>query len=175
MQDSLKEALQLARKMELDGIAFYTEGAIKAANPQGRRLFESLASDEERHLEVVESIAKGAGVDVSEMPRPNEGIRTAFTNAWEEIGEEGAASADEKRAIEIGLGMEEKSYKLYHESAGTATDKELAAIFTRLAEEEDQHYVILKNTLEYLEQNSKWMLWEEWGLLTGDMSSLGEG
>jgi hypothetical protein len=32
---------------------------------------------------------------------------------------------------------------------------------------------MLENTREYLDNNDEWFLWKEWGLLTGDLSSLG--
>ena len=173
MPESLDEVIQLASKMEMDGLKFYTEAAENAANPQGRRLFESLAADEKRHLEIIESIARGRGVDILSMPMPGENIKTVFSDADVEIGEEDRATADEKRAVELAMGMEKRSYELYHGRCEVAKDEAEKALFERLAQEENQHYEILVNTLEYLEDNNKWVLWDEWGLLTGDMSSLG--
>jgi rubrerythrin len=172
MSGGLDEAIQLARKMEMDGIKFYTKAAAQAANPQGRMLFESLAADEKRHLQIVEKISKGFGVDVSAMPMPADSIKTVFTNAREKIGEEEMVAAGEKEAIRYAQGMEKDSYDLYVRCADQAEGAQEQTIFARLAEEENQHYVILDNTLEYLEQNAKWMLWDEYGLLTGDLSSL---
>ena len=52
-------------------------------------------------------------------------------------------------------------------------EEEEKELFERLAQEENQHYKMLENTDEYLNENEKWFLTQEYGLLTGDMSSLG--
>jgi rubrerythrin len=174
MPETLQELVQLARKMETDGIKFYTQAAQISGNRQGKRLFECLVADERRHLQVVEQIARGAGVDVSKMPMPRESIKTVFSEAAVTVGEETEVSADAKKAIEIAMGMETESYKLYKRSAEAVGDKTQKAIFERLAQEENQHYEILENTLQYLTDNKKWFLWNEAALLTGDMSSLGK-
>ena len=174
MAESLQEAIQLARKMEMDGIEFYGKAAEEAGNPQAQKFFESLQNDERRHLRIVEDIGKGMGVDTTNMPKPADTIRTVFSEAEQTIAADQQATAEEKEAVEIALGMEEDSYNLYEEAAQKAEDEDQKALFERLAEEENQHYVMLENTQEYLADNQKWYLWKESGLLTGDMSSLGQ-
>ena len=173
MAESIDEVIQRARKMEMDGIGFYSGAAQEAANPQAQRLFDSFARDEQRHLDIIERIAQGLGVDVAGMPTPAESIRTVFTNADVELGEEQKVAASELEAIAIALGMETKSYRLYKAAAGSAEDDAVKALFERLALEENQHYEMLENTQQYLTDYEKWVLWDEHGLLTGDMSSLG--
>jgi len=167
------EAVQLARKMEMDGAEFYSSSAQSAANPQARRLFESFAADERRHLDIVERLSKGLGVDVAGMPMPAQSISTVFAGAGTTSGEGATVTADESRAIETALEMERKSYRLYEDAAGKSEDDAQRALFERLAQEEDQHYEMLENTREYVSRSGQWFLWTEHGLLTGDMSSLG--
>ena len=173
MAESMNEVIQLARKMEMDGMGFYSRAAQEAANPQALRVFESFARDEQRHLDIIERIAQDLGVDVAGMPTPAESIRTVFTNADAELDEEQKATAGEQEAIAIALGMETKSYRLYKGAAESAEDDARKALFERLALEENQHYEMLENTQQYLTDYEKWVLWDEHGLLTGDMSSLG--
>jgi rubrerythrin len=175
MAENLQEVIQMARKMEIDGIEFYSNAAEEAANKQAELLFSSLAQDEERHLHVIEDIAEGTGVNVEDLPKPAERIETAFTQASKQITERDVATASEKEAIKIALDMETRSYKIYEEAADKTDDEEQKALFERLAEEENQHYEMLNNTNEYLNDNKKWFLTQESGLLTGDMSSLGQG
>jgi rubrerythrin len=174
MAESLQDAIQLARKMEMDGIEFYGKAAEEAGNPQARKFFESLQQDERRHLRIVEKIGKGMGVDAANMPKPAETIKTVFSEAEESIAADQQATAEEKQAVEMALGMEEDSYDLYEEAAEKAEAEDQKSLFERLAEEENQHYVMLENTQEYLADNQKWFLWKESGLLTGDISSLGQ-
>ncbi len=173
MAEALDEVIQLARKMEMDGVEHYRRAAEATTNPQGKRLFESFARDEERHLRIVEDIARGIGVDVDAMPMPRDEIRTVFSQADAPAETPGGVTAGERVAIQIAMRMEQKSYKLYKDAANTAGDEKQKVVFDRLAQEENQHYEILENTLQYLTDNRKWFLWNESGLLTGDMTSLG--
>ena len=173
MVENIEEALQLARKLEMDGIDFYTDASDKAASSQAKRLFDSLCGDEKRHLDVVEKIGKGMGVNVEDMPSPAENIETIFTEASEEIGERSKVSAAENEVIDMALDIERRSYKLYDDAAQETNDSDQKKLFERLAHEENQHYRMLENTREYLDNNDEWFLWKEWGLLTGDLSSLG--
>jgi rubrerythrin len=173
MAKNLDDVIQLARKMEMDGARFYSDAARKATHAQAKRLFESFSKDEERHLGIVESIAKGLGVDVKKMPMPSESIKTVFSKA-DPGATAGEATADELSAIKTALEMERDSYRLYNDACSKATDETRKSIFRRLAAEENQHFEMLQNTEEYLTDNKKWFLWKEAGLLTGDMSSLGQ-
>ena len=173
MAESLDKAIQLARKMEMDGIEFYGGAAENAGNPQAKAFFESLQDDERRHLRIVENICFGVTANTENMPQPAETIQTVFSQADAEISADQQATAEEREAVEMALGMEEDSYDLYEEAASKADDEDQKALFERLAEEENQHYVMLENTQEYLQANQKWFLWKESGLLTGDISSLG--
>jgi len=173
MDDALKGAVQMARKMEMDGAEFYGRAAQDAAGPQARRLFESFAADERRHLEIVDRLAAGLGVDVAGMPMPKDSIRTVFTDAQGASQGRAEPTEQERQAIETAQGMERESYRLYRRLADEATDAALNSLFERLSQEENQHYEMLENTRRYLSENGAWFLWDEHALLTGDMSSLG--
>jgi len=173
MAKGLNETVQLARKMEMDGARLYADAARKAASAPAKRLFESFAADEERHLGIVESIAKGVGVDVARMPMPRANIRTVFSSAAGSAGGGGEVTADEQEAIRTALSMEKQSYSLYHGAAAKVKDAAQRSLLERLASEENEHYEMLQNTREYIEDNQEWFLFKEWALLTGDMSSLG--
>jgi len=174
MGKSLSDIIQLARKMETDGIKFYADAALKAANPQAKRLFESFSEDEERHLGIIGDIAKGIGVNVDDMSMPKESIQTAFSQTDAQARERQQVTADETRAIEIAMEMERDSYRVYQNAGSEAEDQTHKSLFGRLASEENQHYEMLENTQQYLGDTQKWFLWNEWGLLTGDLSSLGQ-
>jgi rubrerythrin len=174
MAKNFKDALQTARKMEMDGIDFYTKLAEKCASEAGKELFTSFAGDEKRHLRVIKEIAEGMGVSTRDLPMPRDSIRTIFSDAAAKTDDYAEATQDEKGAIQIAMGMETKSYELYKGAAQSAPDDSMRELFERLAVQENQHYEMLENTLEYLSSNEAWFLWKEGGLLTGDMSSLNE-
>ncbi len=105
---------------------------------------------------------------------PRETIRTIFADAAGKSDDYAKATQDERDAIQVAMGMETKSFQLYTDSAAEADDASTKELFERLAAQENQHYEMLENTLEYLNSNEEWFLWKEGGLLTGDMSSLSE-
>jgi len=173
MEAELKDAFDMARKLELDGIEFYTRAAERCGVPSGKRMFESFANDECRHLRIINEVAQGLGVDLDNLPMPRDEIRTLFAEAEVRAGEDAEASADEQEVVRVAMGMETESYKLYKGAAEKAKDDLTRRLFERLAREENQHYEMLENTLEYLSDNRKWFLWKEWALIVGDQSSLG--
>ncbi len=176
MREELQQAVQKARKLEIAGAEFYTDLAEQCSNTAAEQMFQSFAKDEKRHLRVVKKLAEGVGVDVDELPMPRDEIRTLFTEMSGEGPQEPAeADADEREAIREAMQVETRSYKLYHQSAEDAEDEQTRKLFERLAREENQHYEMLENTLEYLSNNPRWFLWKEWALIVGDQSSLGMG
>jgi rubrerythrin len=175
MDQEFRDALERARKLEIDGAEFYEKLAGKCSMEAGRQLFTSFAADERRHLKVVSDVAKGLGADIDDMPMPRDGIRTLFTELGPQIEGATPAAAEEKDAIEIALGMEKKSYDLYDQASRDADDEATGKLMARLAQEENQHYEMLENTLEYLNGTEEWFLWREQGMIEGDQSSIGMG
>ena len=173
MNAELEAAVEKARKLEIDGAEYYTKLAEKCAVEAGRKMFHSFASDERRHQRIIEDVAKGIGVDVDSMAMPRDEIRTIFSQAAENVNAEATVTADERQAVRVALQMETESYNLYVQAAGAADDEAVTKLFERLAREENQHYEMLENTLDYLNSNEEWFLWSEWALIVGDQSSLG--
>lgn len=175
MQEEIKEAVQQARKLEIDGADYYTQLAKSCESDAAARMFHSFAGDEKRHLKIVEDLAEGVGVDVDSLPMPRDEIRTLFSEASETGAQTARATEDEKQAVSKAMQMETKSFKLYTDTAENAGDEATRRLFQRLAHEENQHYEMLENTLEYMNSNDQWFLWKEWALIVGDQSSLGLG
>lgn len=173
MSDGIEEIMQLARKMEIDGKDLYSKASENATSKKARSFFASLAEDETRHLSIVEKMGKGLGVDVDDMPSPAERIQTVFSKISSGDMDELATTSEEQEVIDIALKMEKKSYNLYERAADAADNDQKRKLLERLKQEENQHYEMLQSTAEYLNENHKWFLDEEDGLLTGDVSSLG--
>ncbi len=172
MNQELRDAVELARKLEQDGLSFYTEAAGKCPSASGRHMFESFAADEKRHLEWVERMAEGLGVDLTQAAMPREAIRSVFDKVKGQLAETAGATQDEKDAVAFALKMEDAGYQNYIAAAALAESPAVKEVFERLAAEEGEHYQMLENTLEYMNATGEWFLHFEGGLLSGDMSSL---
>ena len=54
--ENVKDAIKIAIQMEKDGYSFYKKAAAQTSSEMGRSVFESLADDEELHLNVFEKL-----------------------------------------------------------------------------------------------------------------------
>lgn len=159
-------AVELAAKMESDAIDFYAKAAEKTSHPAGKRIFLSIMEDEKRHLAMLNSIVKGMGI-TPDTPMPIARIKTIFEELKDKMVGGIAASADEKDALKIAMAMEKEGYEFYQKSADAAQDAKTRELFTRLVSEEKEHYAVFANTLNFLDDNGNWYMWEERGIVEG--------
>ena len=159
-------ALEVARKMETDAIKFYTEAAAKTKYDAGKKMFLSITEDEKRHLELIAQLIKGMNITIQDVS-PMDKVKTVFESMKDSMMKKVAASKDELDAFKIAMEMEKEGEKFYQQSLAAAkTDKE-KALFSRLIEEERQHYQIFANTYSHLSDTGNWFLWEERGVIEG--------
>ena len=159
-------ALDVAMKMETDAVQFYTEAARKTQYEAGKKMFLSITEDEKRHLVMISDLIKGMNItlnDVSPMKR----VTTVFESMKDQMMKKVAASKDELEAFKIAMQMEKEGREFYQKSLAAATTEKEKALFTRLIEEERQHYEIFENTYSHLSDTGNWFLWEERGVIEG--------
>jgi rubrerythrin len=171
-QSKRSEALGVAVKMEQEGSRFYRQAAKTAKDPLAKKMFLSLAKDEDRHERIFKEMAEKAGVVPIEA-KDMKGI--ALLNRMEELFRgaarkaKGAAKAGESqvKAIDIALGMEEQSYVYYTNAAKQLRDPKEKEILRKIAEEENDHFRLLNDTRLYLVYPQMWYFTQEMPLLDG--------
>ena len=159
-------ALELAMKMEQDAISFYTEAARKTKSPVGKKMFQTIALDEQRHLEMIAQIIKGLNIthtDVSPMGK----VKTIFESMKEELMKKVEATSDELEAFKIAMNMEKEGVEFYSKTLAGLTKEKERALLERLIREEKQHYDLFANTYQFLARTGSWFLWEERGIIEG--------
>ena len=108
-------ALSAAVQLERDGREFYLKVATQASNPLAGRMFESLADDELRHIEWLEDLSPG----VEDARAANESLYRRlmgiFADAPTEMRDGAALAADDVEAIDVAIGVEDKSVAAYAE------------------------------------------------------------
>ncbi|MFC1540634.1 ferritin family protein, partial [Candidatus Margulisiibacteriota bacterium] len=67
----------------------------------------------------------------------------------------------------IAEGLETDSYKLYDKVAKESKDKTAQKFYAALAQEEKEHYAILEETLQYLDNPGDWFKKEERWIVEG--------
>jgi rubrerythrin len=159
-------ALEIAMKMETDSIKFYTEAAEKTKYPAGKKMFQTITEDEKRHLEMIAQIIKGLNIAVKDVS-PMKRVKTIFETMKNEMMKKVAATSDELEAFKIAMQMEQEGEAFYKKSLAAAKTEKEKALFTRLIEEERQHYQIFSNTYFFLSNTGSWFMWEEHSIVDG--------
>jgi rubrerythrin len=162
----MKEAIETAIKMETDAIAFYTEAANKTHHPFGKEMFKGFIKDETRHLRMLREIFKGIDIQF-EFIRPKETIRTVFSEQKDAMMQRVKALENELEAIKIAMHMEKDGFDYYKAAAAKATEPKEKELFERMAVEENDHFAILNETYNFLDDTGNWYMYEERGVIEG--------
>ena len=165
------EGLQLALKMEQDGRTFFLEARDKASHPLAQGTFNALADWEQEHIRIIERFYaslkdKGEWASVESL-QPKEGsaiatFKTIFQQAQEHVDETAKAATSDLEAHRMARDWEAKISAFYRERAGQATEEDARVFYEFMAGQEAEHYQILDNGLEYLEDPVKWTERGEW-------------
>jgi len=171
-QDRTVQALQVAIQMEIDGKEFYLKASRESSNELGRKLLESLASEEDIHRQKFEEIYhamrnKKAWPETTFQPDKGKRLRTIFTEAIKMAGSDVKASGSELDAIKIAMDMENKTYDYYKDQSQSATYDAERDFYEALAGEEREHHLVLLDYQEYLTDPAGWFVQKEHPSLDG--------
>ncbi len=154
-------AVAVAIKLEEDGRVFYLDAAAKTKSEFVRKTLESLAEDELRHIAWIK--ARLPGVDSSRdanraLYAKLEGI---FAGAPAETRAAAAGAQSDSDAIDVAIGMEEKSAAVYAEWEEGGESEDLRKLGEILVGQERFHRQLLVNMKEYLASPGDWFMSEE--------------
>ncbi len=169
-QDKTLKALQVAIQMEIDGKEYYLKASQESGNEAGKKLLQSLASEEDAHRQKFEQIyqaiqAQRAWPVTDFEPDGGKRLRTILANAAGATGTK--ASATELDAVETAMTMENKTYDYYKRQGGSATYDTERDFYNTVAAEEREHYLILLDYYEYLKDPAGWFVTREHPSLDG--------
>jgi rubrerythrin len=161
------EAVKKAIQMEIDGKEYYLKASGASRNDAGRRLFASLASEEDIHRQKFEEIfraiqAKQAWPEIELAPH-DLAIRTLFVGAGPNI----KAAKSELEAVKTAMEMENKTRDFYQEMAGKAAFKTEKQFYTALVGQESTHHAVLLDYFEYLRDPAQYFTIKEHHSLDG--------
>jgi len=171
-QDKTLEALQIAIQMETDGKEYYLRTSQESSNELGKKLLESLATEEDTHRQKFEEIysairSKRSWPTTGLQPDGGKRLRTIFARATEEMGPNIKALATELDVIQTAMDMENKTYDFYKSQGGNAIYDAERGFYETLAVEEREHRLILLDYYEYLKDPAGWFVKKEHPSLDG--------
>lgn len=148
--DSIRTAIQ----MEIDGKAFYLKSANLSGNELGKKLFTSLAAEEDIHRHVFENIYQAISAK-QKWPVVNpedhlEGIRTLVASETRKLGSNIKPAKTELDAVETAMGLEDKTYDFYKQNGAKASYPAEKELYQKLASQEASHKLVLSEYYEYL-------------------------
>ncbi len=165
MNEGIDFALSVLRQAmdnELEGRALYLEAVERTEDELGKRMFRSLAQDEEEHLQILQVeygaiTGRGQWLDLEaaqeEEPDPSLRLFPEEEEAIEKLIPEDASDLD---ALKIAMDFERRGYRLYEKAATETSDPTAQAIFRFLVEEESRHFALLDNAHDYLANQGMW-------------------
>ena len=171
-QNKTFEALQTAIQMEIDGKEFYLKASQESSNELGKKLLQTLATEEDHHRRKFEEIYNAI---VSEMDWPKtdfqpdggKNLRTIFASATEEMVSSKESIPTELEAVQKAMYLENKTHDFYKSRSENASHDAEIDFYQTVAAEEKEHYLILLDYYEYLKDPAAWFVGKEHPSLDG--------
>jgi rubrerythrin len=171
-QEKTTQALWYAIQMEIDGKKFYLKASHDSRNELGKKLLETLATQEDYHRqkfeEIYENLRKSNTWPVVDFKSDGgKSLRTIFAMELNTPAPAKKAVKTELEVVQKAMQIEDKSYDLYRERFGQAVLGIEKSFYETIAGEERQHKLILLDYYEYLQDPAGWYVKAEHHSLDG--------
>jgi len=149
-------ALTRALRFEKTGMRYFALSEQKATDGFAKRVFALLADMERKHYEEIQAIAKKVGED-GRFPAVSavnsEGRMRLFKREYSRIKKEKTITGDAAVAMRKALGFEAEGREMYSRMSANSSNRQEKAFFKYLAIEEQKHFDIIFEYLEFLDNS----------------------
>src|SRR4030043_1398963 len=104
--------IEMAIRMEQEAVDFYTKCAEKTNNPVGKKMFLSIAEDEQHHISCAIHVKQKKEFTPAET-RPMQDMKKIFEQNKDFMLKRVSSTTDELQALEMAMKMEEDAIKFY--------------------------------------------------------------
>jgi rubrerythrin len=153
------DILEYALQMEKDGENFYRRIASQTNSTAIKAVMNLLADEEVKHYHVIEQIAK----DRYEMAETD--ILNNAKNIFIQMKDKEEEFTSNQEQVELyrkAQEIEKQSQQFYTEKATQMDKEELKKLFEQLAKEEEKHYFLLENIIDFVLRPKHWLENAEW-------------
>jgi rubrerythrin len=144
------EAYRIARKIESDGMYYYSRMKDEVLKPEIRNAVEMLLNDERRHLDLfdqkVEELARKRKI-VDEGETIEDIIDSKVLNVLKDTKQVADVLCDPQEAVRLGISVEKRSVAFYKEILQTTKDKTGKEALNNIIKEEQGHLKKLEGLL----------------------------
>jgi rubrerythrin len=157
--ENIKDAILTAIQMEKDGYAFYNKAAAQTSSNMGRTIFESLAADEQRHLDVFQKmfedkIGQSEWNDLINSSKKYASIPIFPTNLKEAPGMD--PDSTEIDALRMAMDSEKEAIEYYNKIKENLDDQELKNVIDEIINQEKNHYSLLEKEFNHINSTGYW-------------------
>ncbi|MGB2804256.1 MAG: ferritin family protein [Candidatus Zixiibacteriota bacterium] len=145
---NFKEVITFAIRKEAEAYNLYTTYSDLAKNPGTKVMFKELATEEQKHREILEGVEKKDVTEYKLETIPDLKISDFVDD------QEFSPDMDYPAALRLAIKREEHAFKLYNHIGSQTEDAELKKLFAVLAQEESKHKLRLES--EYDENVLMW-------------------
>ena len=131
--NTFEETISFAKQKEDAAIHFYESAGQVAKNPGSKVMFQEMAAEERKHLEMLDEMKQG---DIESFP--TEKVPDLKISQYTEDVPFGP-DLDYQQILIVAMKKEEEAHKLYSDLANMTSDSRLAKLFQILAQEEAKH------------------------------------
>ena len=154
-------SLEMAIENEQREMEFYLNEANRSLNPMAKYLFETLASDEQDHIDLLRKLYNSLieenkwPVEVSEQVADNN-VLTALKNAVQRQSSTHDNVDSDVEALRKSVDFEQSAVEFYTNIADECEDDMEEKFFRYLAQIEEKHMLAIQDTLLFLEDPDAW-------------------
>ncbi len=168
IQAMLCTALDLKEKKR----ALYEEGLNACPDQVGKETFLILRDAETEHArqiqELNEEFKKGKSwADACKFYPEQENLKKAFHRIAQEQGEVGSVCADDIRALEVGMKLEEASIEFFRDQLKATQDPTARQFLERMVDDEREHFMLLADLKFYYSDPHAWFIEKSGARLDG--------
>jgi rubrerythrin len=147
-------ALERALRFETEGKRFFTAAAAKSVDSFAKHVFLLLAQLETKHMEDIQAIARKLEEE-GKFPKvsstPHDSRMRLFRREHSRIRKEKVISGEAVDGMRKALAFEAEGREMYLRMSKAATNPQEKRFFKLLAGEEDSHFNIIYEYLDFLE------------------------
>jgi len=157
------KVFDFAMKMELDGKAYYEGLATDAIDTGLKNIFSTLASDEQKHYEIILALKAG-----TKLKMDDSAVLETAKNLFEQMLPDKSLAGTLKKSLDgyqYARKIEADSIRFYEEMAKKEDDPEIVQLLLRIANEEKKHFNILDNLCDFVAAPESFLAWGEFSNL----------
>ncbi len=154
-------ALKAAIKLEIDGKEYYQKMSQGTANDMGKKLFRSLAAEEDIHRQKFEKIYTAIAEQKSWPEVKVERHIGSHKTIFAEASKNAQFTNTELESVQTAMKMENKTRDFYLGRAEKAIFPAEKKYYEALAKEERIHHTLLQDYFEYMQNPAQYFTVKE--------------